>query len=36
MTNDGKWVNATHGGGQSFNFSLLLKEGILLPGNYII
>ncbi len=36
MTVDGKWINATHGGKHSFNFSLMMNEGVLLPGIYMI
>lgn len=36
MTADGRWVNATHTGWDSFNAALLLKEGFLLPGTYFV
>ena len=36
MTADGRWVNATHIGFDSFNAALLLKEGLLQPGTYIV
>jgi hypothetical protein len=36
MSPEGKWIGATHGGNESFNFSLLLREGFLLPGTYIV
>lgn len=36
MSEEGKWMDATHGGSQSFNFSLVLKEGFLFPGRYYL
>jgi hypothetical protein len=36
MTASGEWVGATHGGAYSFNYSLLLKEGTLAPGEYVV
>ena len=36
MTADGEWVNASHGGSWVFNFSLLMKEGKLKAGEYVV
>ena len=36
MTADGRWVGATHIGFDSFNATLLLEEGLLQPGTYIV
>lgn len=36
MTQEGKFVNATHGGSSYFNFSLLCKDGVLAPGKYVV
>ena len=36
MTADGQWVNATRGGSYVFNFSLLMKEGKLRTGEYVV
>lgn len=35
MTASGEWVGASHGGRYSFNYSLLLREGTLAPGEYV-
>ena len=36
MTMEGRWIDATHGGSDNFNFSLLVNDAILLPGTYMI
>lgn len=36
MTDDGKWVNASHGEQNQFCQSVVPKEGTLLPGKYIV
>lgn len=36
MTAGGEWVGASHGGCHRFVFSLLLREGTLQPGEYVI
>jgi hypothetical protein len=36
MTASGEWVGGTHGGSHTFNYSLLLKEGTLEAGEYVV